>query len=322
MKITKNHHHSPGFYAKIDQILTQIKNDIKTNFTNSEIFRIFKSHKRILLYLLENKILIPDESIAQAISEPKYYKQFYPQYFYPEFESLFTEKLLQKMKNHNPDIFKMEIESFKEKRRIGENDSYICQLIRDDSVVEFIKFITQNNVGLSNTILPSIFETNSTLLQNMKTTLIEYSVFFGSIQIFQYLKINNAKLSQNMQKYAIHGKNAELIHILEENNNENEIKNNFDSLYFESIKCHHIDIMNYFKNNFVDSEMIYYFFNNSYKYYNFIDIENNGFLPDNFRDSSFMTELCKFKYSFLVSSLLNCPDLNVIQYTIFIDFIF
>ncbi|KAK8899165.1 hypothetical protein M9Y10_001467 [Tritrichomonas musculus] len=143
LKISKNYHHSASFYPKIDQIFTQIKDDIKKNFSNSEIFRIFKSHKRILLYLLENNIIIPDKSIALAISSPKYYKRFYPQFFYPEFEPFFTATILQKMKNQNPDIFEMEIETFKEKRRIGENDSYICQLIRDDSVVEFVTFVTE-----------------------------------------------------------------------------------------------------------------------------------------------------------------------------------
>lgn len=119
--------------------------------------------------------------------------------------------------------------------------------------------------------------------------------------------------------------NVELIHIIEENNDENDkkvIKDKFVSLYFESMKCHHIDIMNYFKDNFVESQMIYDFLSESYRYFSFIEIKNNGFLPDNFRDSSFIIKLCEFKYSFLVSSLLNCPDLDVNKYTVFIFFIY
>ena len=158
------------------------------------------------------------------------------------------------------------------------------------------------------------------LLQNMQTTLIEYASFFGSIQVFQFLKVNKAPLSQNMQKYAIHGKNAELIHILEGNNVEDD-NDKFVALYVESIKCHHIDIMNYFKDNFVESKMVYAFLSDSYRYFNFIEIENNGYLPDNFKGSSFIITLCEFKYSFLVCSLLNCPDLDVNKYTVFLLFL-
>ena len=50
-----------------------------------------------------------------------------------------------------------------------------------------------------------------------KITLIEYAAFFGSIQIFNYLKLNKISLTPSLWKYAIHGNNAEIIQILEEN---------------------------------------------------------------------------------------------------------
>ena len=61
----------------------------------------------------------------------------------------------------------------------------------------------------------------------------------------------------------IHSKNAELIHILEENNVsqaafENKIENELDDskneylrCFIESIKFHHNNIAEYFENNFM-----------------------------------------------------------------------
>ena len=72
---------------------------------------------------------------------------------------------------------------FEENRRVGENHNYICKLIRNDSLIEFIQYVNQTNFSISLKINHSIFETKSFLLKN-EPTLIEYSAFFGSIQIF------------------------------------------------------------------------------------------------------------------------------------------
>lgn len=72
---------------------------------------------------------------------------------------------------------------FDSKRRIGENESNICELIRNDSIDQFIEYANQSNFLLSSTVPSSIFETNHFLLQN-EPSLIEYAAFFGSIQFF------------------------------------------------------------------------------------------------------------------------------------------
>ena len=93
----------------------------------------------------------------------------------------------------------------------------ICSLIRQDSVVDFITHVNRYNISPLSRISPSIFETNPFLIDNTNTSLIEYSAFFGSIQIFRYLLMNNAELTPSLWLYAIHSKNAELIHLLESN---------------------------------------------------------------------------------------------------------
>ena len=57
--------------------------------------------------------------------------------------------------------------------------------------------VTRNNIGPNSTINPSIYETNNFLFKsrNDGTTLIEYAAFFGSIQIFNYLRLSGSELT-------------------------------------------------------------------------------------------------------------------------------
>ena len=123
-------------------------------------------------------------------------------------------------------------------------------MIRADSIDDFIIYVNRYNISLSSTINSSIFETNSFLLKNKKTTLIEYAAFFGSIQIFQYLRLNNVILSKRLWLYSIHGKNWELIHLLEECRVRPE-NGTFIKCLQESIKCHHNDIANYINDVYI-----------------------------------------------------------------------
>ena len=52
-QISNNHYRWTNFFRKIEKIMLFLKNIIQKNFTNSKIFNIFKSNKRILLFLIE-----------------------------------------------------------------------------------------------------------------------------------------------------------------------------------------------------------------------------------------------------------------------------
>lgn len=87
--------------------------------------------------------------------------------------------------------------TFNQKRKIGENDSYLCQIIRQDSIEDFISHVNRLNMSLHIKIKRSAFETNTFLIMN-DPTLIEYATFFGSIQILQYLRMNNVELTPSL----------------------------------------------------------------------------------------------------------------------------
>ena len=105
------------------------------------------------------------------------------------------------------EIYKDDLpDNYDENRKIGENESYIYKMIRDDNVIVFITYDNRNNISLNSMIQASIYETNSLWLKKQSeynnyiscikknndyvVSLIKYAAFFGSIQIFQYLRMN------------------------------------------------------------------------------------------------------------------------------------
>ena len=77
----------------------------------------------------------------------------------------------------------------------------------------------------------------------------------------------------------IHGQDPEIINFLEENKilpSKNE-DISFERLFYESIKCHHIDVANYIQDNYLQNKKEYSnnALINGLKYYNFMFIQSN-----------------------------------------------
>ena len=62
LNLSNHHHRDLSFFTKIEQIFDYIKNDIKREMTNSEIFNIFQNNKRLILILYEKEIITFDEN--------------------------------------------------------------------------------------------------------------------------------------------------------------------------------------------------------------------------------------------------------------------
>ena len=295
--IINYHHRYHEFSNKISRIFEHLKNDIKQMFSNIEIFNIFKDNLLILPFLFETQIIIFDYHIFHCIIQEVLNENdlFLYNYFSPEIKP-FIPTLIEQLtkKEKEPRLIKFDdsndkdefdsnqliqtiIESnsneisteFYEKRKKGENDSYIAELIRQDLIYDFIVYINQTNISLSNYIERSIFETNSFLIKNQKVTLIEYAAFFGSIQIFKYLILNKVEINPSLWFYAIHSRNPEIISFLEEKQNKKTDESIVFEWYKEAIKCHHNDIANYIYQQFIlnqtDIECCKYYF----LYYNY-----------------------------------------------------
>ena len=302
-KLSKSHCRYFNFFEKIGKIFTEIKDNIQKNFSNFEIFNFFKKDKRILLFLFENDMISVDKSIYNFILNENSAKcSFFCHFFYIEIEKFKKEKLFE--------LDESIVNNFEEKRQKGENDSYICSLIRDDLINEFIFYINRINLPLSSKIEDSIFETNSFLLKNKgQTTLIEYAAFFGSIQIFQYLRLNNVELKPSLWLYAIHSNNAELIHLLESIGIKPKDET-YEECLQESIKCHHNDLCEYIKINLINHENDDLIFNKNIHSYSF-HYHNYLYFPDDLNDKIFFFYSCQFNYIVLVKLLLENKDINI-----------
>ena len=323
--LVNNHHRTAYFLDKIERILSILK--IKQTFSNSEIYKLFSPNKRILLYIIQENILSIDDFISfSKISDknsPENKNYLLIAYFWTEIYShsrktkvTWPKKLIRQYITENIDDFLI-------KRKNGENDTYICQLIQKDSIVDFITYVNRNNISLSNTIIePSIFESNTLLIEN-PPSLIEYAAFYGSIQIFQFLQLNNVELKPSLWIYAIHGRNPEIIHLLEynhvnppSNKSEYEFEISYEICHIESIKCHHYELTEYIENNLLINKSEYEF------YFNLVDDENDKIkpycfeyysysnFPSNLNNQMVLNYLCKFDYAALLDIYLKNIDID------------
>ena len=338
-RISSNHHRYPTFFNKIEKFFSSFSEYIKQSFTNFELLNIFQNNKRILHFLFKSNLIAVDESIAKLIMKKDERRHFFVRYFnynntgltnesksyfnkkqqaykntvyyfFPEIKRFLDEEkrreIEEQILSQGENIFDM----FECNRQIGENDSYICKLIREDSIKEFCVYVNKNNLSLSIEIPDSIFETNPFLLKK-RSSLIEYSAFFGSIQIFQYLLLNGVELTPSLWLYAIHGKNSEIIHLLEENHIKPEDESYFECLK-ESIKCHHNDIANYILLNLMQKENFgngNYFENNQcafgFHYHNYVFIQSST----NFRFIFYYA--CLYDYFEIVKLLINTNQIDL-----------
>ena len=282
-KIANNHYRCPNFINKIEKVILIVKDLIKKNFDSITIFNIFRECKLIILFLYEENIMTIDDSVIEEMNSLKLINYKYKYYLINEIDNKAEIK---------------DIDEFKEKRKIGENDAYICKLIREDSIEEFIIYVNKNDCSLNSIIKPSIFETNTFLIKN-RTKLIDYAAFFGSVQIFKYLYKNDADVNGSVWFYAVHGNNPELINFLEDNK-----ITLYDKLYvdcfYESVACHHNDMANYIIDNYLpknfspehQTRVIF-------KYYNFLYFGNNIHNNLNYDDVAFVNA-CKYDYYLIV----------------------
>ena len=289
LHIANNHYRNPSFVERIEEVLSYLKAQIEQTLSNSEIFKIFSKNKLILNILFKNDLIKIDQSILNFLMSRKDYRL----YFYFEIKPFLKEEQVksieQELLSINSDIFYM----FNENSKLYDNDSYICSLIRNNQIDEFITYCNQTATSLFSKVKPSIFETNDYLLTNEDVSLIEYAAFYGSIEIIHFLRLNNVKLTPSLWLYGIHSNSAELIHLLEENRVYPH--SNYIYCLFESIKCHHNEIANYIIINKIDGKI------NEEKYYECVlHYHNFSFFPDDLNQNSIFLNLFQFGYNNIV----------------------
>ncbi|KAK8835685.1 hypothetical protein M9Y10_042282 [Tritrichomonas musculus] len=303
VEIANNHYRYPNFFSKIDKVLQLFKGCIQNFFSNSEIFNIFHSNKRVLLFLFNEQILQMDQYIINKIRTNENEYMGYPQYFAPEIKSYINENWIPKRIYWIDGIPEELPENFYENRERGESESELLKLIREDSIIEFISYTNSNEIDLHIKIDLSIYETNSLLIEIFKDkqkfyydpnydhvgiSLISYAAFFGSFRIFNYL-LNKGASTHCLWEFAIHGANMRIFRIIE---NDIDIKGSF----YDAIKNHNNNFALFIRSNYLQyTESCTYV---ALQYHNFY------FVEPNLIDNSLISTLCWYEYNNLVEFLL------------------
>lgn len=174
--ILSNFNPNVNLYNKIELFFKYFEDEIKYNLTDIELFNLSKKNKLILFVLFKNKILIPNSTIYDLLFESTTKELKLSMFLFPEFKEYFDAKMNKKIRGILFYQYKLDIndpkfvENFNEYRKSGINQNYICELIRNDSIVEFIVYVNKNNISLTSIINPSIFETNWFLIKRDNKT--------------------------------------------------------------------------------------------------------------------------------------------------------
>ena len=208
-RIANYHYRSSNFYDKIIKIILIFKDAIKNMFSNTEIFQIFQSNKRLLLFLFEENLLKLNNSISQELAADDDY--FY--YFYPELSSY--NFVIPREPSKSTDLKIIEYiqsspEEFNFKRKIGENDDYLCKLIREDDIDHFISYINKNSISIDSQIEESIYETNTYLTKKPIKESNRFSDRFADQKI--YLTKNKSTIYYSLLKMELEQSNPDKMY--------------------------------------------------------------------------------------------------------------
>lgn len=317
-QLSNKHQRSPDFFSKIERMIIHFKNDIKQTFSNTEIFRTFENNKRLLLFLIKENIIVVDKYIAEVMTKDKYKKLNYPSYFYPELKPFLTDESI--IDKEAKEMYDNELQEFEENRQVGENSTYICKLIRNDEIDDFVAYMNRKILQPSIIINQSIFETNSYLLKH-ETSLIEYAAFFGAVQVFNHLYLIGAEVDSNLWFYVIHSRNPILIHSLEEKliKPKNEY---YRECVIESIICNHNEIAEYIQDVYIQQhlEIDFYIISKSIQYHNYF------YFPEDLNKEYLFWKFIEYDYESFVNLFLCNEDININAkvsiYTFFMSFSF
>ncbi|KAK8871457.1 hypothetical protein M9Y10_007186 [Tritrichomonas musculus] len=281
-------------FQNVTKLIDDFKSDFKKQISNSQLYNYFKNRKRLLLILFKEEIITIDNYVLKKILYNTDDTLRY--YFYPEIKSLISSKERESIEKNLLSYDSKIFDSFEEKRLKGLNESYICELIRNDSIEKFKDYVNNTNFPISDKLKPSIFETCHFLIKSNPSP-IEYAAFFGSIQICKYLLLRDVSFDDSIGKFVVNGRNLDLFHIFEDRHVNMKSMNCLG----QAVRYRYYDIMNYIIENSDESKDVIKnaIFEFCFKYHNFECLPNDHELSNSFFN------LCKYDYCVLVGNLLD-----------------
>lgn len=221
------------------EIIKSLKNSIETHFTSYELLTdIFQN--QFLRYKLFELGLISVSNVKSFIRNLKNDMSLFFTFFF-EIKSL-DEKFSNSYLHLSPEV-RIDMKEITPEEHSFYRDFPLCQekvacLIRSNDVISLQSLQAATNLNI-NIKIRSAYEIHLFSMNEM--SLIEYAAFFGAVDVFKYLLLNGAVLSENVANCSIAGGHYEIIHILEQNG----IKFNTKELLNVAIEYHRNDIVEY-----------------------------------------------------------------------------
>ena len=245
-KIIDFHYRKNNFFDKIFNIILYLKDDLKKNYSKTEIYDFFKLNKCVLRFLSDEKIITYKQSEVKVIKEGN-------KYFIPEYKESRLLQLIQQddLRGFITYINTNSIQLEKGIKRSPERETNLFLIQELEHAIEG---------------------------QSLYPSPIEYAAFFGSIKIFIYL-LSKSLVYGRIWLYAIHGRKPEIIHKLEDDNIEPE---NVAVCFKFAIDCYHNELANYLLFNYIGNNNEISIDELCLKNYNFDMIRNSILNSDDF----------------------------------------
>lgn len=149
------------------------------------------------------------------------------------------------MGNHIPPFFldelsKMGLFNLPIRRLKKENEDQfnnLVEIIKSDDVTSFQENLSRTNININTKVDKNFYKIDRTY----EPSLLEITCFYGSLNIFKFLMMNNATRTRMLPNYALAGGNYEIIHILEREN----VKFDTIEIILEAIKFQRNDVVEY-----------------------------------------------------------------------------
>lgn len=232
------YHRNKHFIDNIFHLFKKYQNQIKKTFSNTFLFDLFKDYRLIILFLIKNKIITFDLNIYLKITTIS-----------PQCTKFLAKEINEFIDKENIHFKKVGIltdELFEEK------SSQICRYIQNDSIRDFVTFVTLNHNFNMNQKVPydPMFEIDPFLYKNAeKLSVLEYAFYCGSMKIINYLLKNyERKLDSKLWYYAIHSGEPKLITLLEGRTNSFDVY--FVQYFKEAVSFHQNAIAAYLLNSY------------------------------------------------------------------------
>ncbi|KAK8886539.1 hypothetical protein M9Y10_042003 [Tritrichomonas musculus] len=235
----------PGSFDFYIDIIDSIKEDIQKYFTSDELFFDFfiLNNARLKLYQIGLIDLTTFAKIREVDTETIIF-------FSPEILKL-IETQPDMMRGTYFKKIKSQIIKYSEKIKSNEiarhstisfSEDKISKIIESDSISEFQSIISQTNLSINSKI--QLSDEVQFVLPSNNPSLIEYSMFFNSIEIFKFLLLNSAQMDKcDSPCFAVAGGSYDVIHQLEQ---KNIIADNKTSLLINiAIRYHRNEIVDY-----------------------------------------------------------------------------